>query len=73
MELLYILNILIGVIGFGLSFAVVNLYTQLKDMKNELSTLHNIYAKKEDVNRDFTTIQASLQRIEDKLDRKQDR
>lgn len=73
MELLYILNVLIGVIGFGLSFAVVNLYTQLKDMKNELSTLHNIYAKKDDVNRDFTAIQASLQRIEDKLDRKQDR
>jgi len=70
---MWIVNLLLGVIGAGLSFAVANLYSQLKDMKTELANLHTIYAKKDDVNRDFNAIQASLQRIEDKLDRKQDR
>lgn len=73
MEILWIVNLLISVIGFGLSFAVVNLYSQLREMKNELSGLHAVYAKKEDVNNDFRIIRDMLQRIEDKLDRKQDR
>ena len=73
MELLWIINLLIGIISFAGGFAITNLYSQLRDMKAELANLHNTYAKKEDVNRDFTAIQASLQRIEDKLDKKVDR
>lgn len=73
MNELWIINALLGFIMLGLSTAVGNLYSRLKDMQDELSHLHTTYAKKEDVNNDFGIIRASLQRIEEKLDRKVDR
>jgi hypothetical protein len=73
METIWVINTLLGFIGVGLSIAVGNLYTQLRDIRSELATLHTVYAKKDDVNRDFRTIQETLQRIEDKLDKKADR
>lgn len=73
MEAIWVINVLLGFIGVGLSLAVGNLYTQLRDIRAELALLHTVYAKKDDVNRDFQTIQDSLKRIEDKLDKKVDR
>ena len=73
MELIYVINILFGVVGFGLSFAAANLHGQLKGIEHELANLHTVYAKKEDVNNEFKILRDMLQRIEDKLDRKQDR
>ena len=66
-------NVLMGVISVGLSMAVTNLYSQIKDFRQQIGDLHLIYAKKSDVQNDFQIIRESLQRIEDKLDRKADR
>jgi Tfp pilus assembly protein PilO len=73
LEAIWIVNILLGVIGAGLSFAVTNLYTQLREIKHDSSELHNIYAKRDDVTSNFEIIRDTLKRIEEKLDRKQDR
>lgn len=73
MELIWLINLLIGALAFAGGFAIQNLYSQLRDIKKELAGLHKEYAKKEDVNRDFQAIQDILKRIEDKLDRKVDR
>jgi len=70
---LYIIGVLLGFISMGLSIAVGNLYSRLKDMGKEIADLHLIYAKKEDVRNDFEIIRSMLQRIEDKLDNKADR
>lgn len=70
---LWIIATLLGFISTGLAIAVTNLYSRLRDQDAELGRLHEIYAKKDDVNRDFNAIQATLLRIEEKLDRKVDR
>jgi len=70
---LWLIGVLLAVLGFAGSFSLGLLFTRLNKMEDALNTLHLIYAKKEDVTRDFQQIQDTLQRIEDKLDRKQDR
>jgi len=73
MTALWLIGILLAVLGFVTTFALTNLYQRLNKIEYTAANLHETYAKKDDVNRDFKTIQDSLTRIEDKLDRKQDR
>lgn len=68
-----IIGILWSVLAAGAGMAITNLYARLRDMGKEISDLHLIYAKKEDVRTDFEVIRSMLQRIEDKLDKKVDR
>lgn len=70
---LWLINVLLGMLSTGLGIAIKNLYSRIHDMDKEMSDLHNVYAKKEDVNRDFKYIRESLARIEEKLDKKVDK
>lgn len=70
---LAVLGILWGVLCTVVGMVAKNLYSRLHNMDERLNGLHETYAKKEDVNRDFTFIQESLKRIEDKLDKKVDK
>lgn len=70
---LVVLGALWGVLGAVMAMVAQNLYKRLHDMENRLNNLHEIYAKREDVNRDFSYIRESLKRIEEKLDHKADK
>lgn len=70
---LWLINILLGALSAGCLMAIKNLYSRLTSMAKDLGELHLTYAKKEDVNRDFSRILDSLKRIEDKLDNKVDK
>ena len=70
---LWIISTLLGFISIGLGIAVTNLYGRLQNQDAELGRLHEIYAKKEDVNRDFQYIRESLVRIEENLTKKIDK
>lgn len=70
---LWIINVLIGLLSFGMGFAIKHLYSRLHNMDQELKSLHTVYAKQVDVKEAVETIRRMVQRIEDKLDRKVDR
>lgn len=70
---LWAINVLLGFISFGLGVWINNLNSRLKAQDDVINSLHETYAKKDDVRGDFEIIRDSLRRIEDKLDRKQDR
>lgn len=70
---LTVLGVLWGVLSTIMGMVAQNLYKRLSNIEDRLNSLHVTYAKKEDVNRDFTIIQESLKRIEDKLDKKVDK
>lgn len=71
--ILTVLGVLWGILSTVVGMVVKNLYAKIGTMEDQINGLHQTYAKKEDVNRDFTFIQESLKRIEDKLDRKVDK
>lgn len=62
-----------GVLSAIMLMVSQNLYKRLHDMENRLNNLHDTYAKRDDVNRDFMYIRESLKRIEEKLDHKADK
>lgn len=71
--ILTILGLLWGVVSTILGMVAKNLYSRLHHVDERLNGLHETYAKKEDVNRDFILIQETLKRIEDKIDKKVDK
>jgi len=73
MEFVWIINILLGIMGFILGTGLVMNLRRIHDLEEKVSNLHLIYAKKEDVENDFREIKESLRRIEDAVNRKQDK
>ena len=73
MNELWIINGLLTLLLAGTSYAIKNLYSRIHAMDEELSKLHLVYAKREDVSAAVEAIRRMVQRIEDKLDRKVDR
>lgn len=71
--ILTVLGLLWGVVSTILGMVAKNLYSRLHHVDERLNGLHETYAKKEDVNRDFILIQETLKRIEDKIDKKVDK
>lgn len=59
--------------GFCLGTAIIFNLKRLHALEEKVANLHTIYAKKEDVESDFQEIKATLLRIENKLDGKQDK
>ena len=70
MDLLWIVNALLGLLSFAGAFAINNLYARMRDIEIAAQLLHETYAKKDDVNRDFDLIRKSLERIENLLEQK---
>ena len=68
-----IITFLFAIVSFGLAFGVKVNHANIKNLEAIISNLHTIYAKREDVEQDFQEIKATLLRIENKIDRKQDK
>jgi hypothetical protein len=70
MDLHYIIDALLGAIGGLLMLALNSIRERLNEHDAKLDALPETYARRDDVKEGFSTLQATLIRIEERLNRK---
>lgn len=69
----YVNAVLWALVSFVFGLATVMNLRRISMLEEKVANLHQTYAKREDVENDFGEIKETLRRIEDKIDRKQDK